>query len=80
MFDRTLRNPTPIPRPSSRLRYKIETVIGITGAKMARYRASWKESVLACADLIWRPQLSGILLLEVCSSILHVEFPMKYGI
>ncbi|KAI0725283.1 MFS general substrate transporter [Fomitopsis betulina] len=64
MFDRTLRNPTPIPRPSSRLRYKIETVIGITGAKMARYRASWKESVLACADLIWRPQLSGILLLE----------------
>ncbi|EPT04671.1 hypothetical protein FOMPIDRAFT_110013 [Fomitopsis schrenkii] len=42
----------------------IETVIGISGAKMAQYRASWQESVLACADLIWRPHLLGILLLE----------------
>lgn len=38
---------------------------------MAKYRASWRESVLACADLIWRPHLFGILLLEVCLVILH---------
>ena len=40
--------------------------MGVTGAQMAKYRASWRESVLACADLIWRPHLFGILLLEVC--------------
>lgn len=44
-------------------------MIGISGAKMAQYRASWQESVLACADLIWRPHLLGILLLEVCSYV-----------
>ncbi|KZT71737.1 MFS general substrate transporter [Daedalea quercina L-15889] len=64
MYDRTLRNPRPVPRPKSKLRYKIETLVGITGAKMARYRTSWRESCLACVNLVWRPHLAGILLLE----------------
>lgn len=84
MYDRTLRNPNPIPRPESHLRYRIETVIGVTGAKMAEYRASWRESILACVDLIWRPHLFGILLLEVCLSNLHptaaTEFDANNGI
>jgi len=38
-YDRHLH---PVPqRPSHGLRYRIETLLGITGLKMAKYRPSW---------------------------------------
>lgn len=64
MYDRTLPNPRPIPRSSSFLRDRIETLVGVTGARMARYRTRWRDSILACLDIAWRPHLFSILLFE----------------
>ncbi|KAK0192754.1 major facilitator superfamily domain-containing protein [Armillaria mellea] len=62
MYDRTVK---PIPEPAtSGFRYKIETLLGVTGIKMARYRVSWTESILSPINVVWRPQLLGILLFE----------------
>ena len=65
MFDRKLPNPRPEPIPESRLRYRIETLIGITGAKMAKYRDSWYTAVFAILNVVWRPHLLLILIFEV---------------
>ncbi|OSD07822.1 MFS general substrate transporter [Trametes coccinea BRFM310] len=64
MFDRKLPNPRPIPRPKSRLRYRIETLIGITGWRMAQFRDSWSKAIFACINVVWRPHLFAILLFE----------------
>ncbi len=62
MYDRTVK---PIPEPpTSGFRYRIETLVGITGIKMARYRVSWTESILSPINVVWRPHLLGILLFE----------------
>lgn len=65
MYDRGLPDPHPIPRPKSRLQYRIQTLVGITGARMSRYRTGWLDAILACPAIIWRPQILGILLFEV---------------
>ncbi|KAI0039273.1 MFS general substrate transporter, partial [Auriscalpium vulgare] len=39
MYDRKVK-PIP-PRPSHGLRYRVETLLGVTGAKMAKHRATW---------------------------------------
>ncbi|EJF58944.1 MFS general substrate transporter [Dichomitus squalens LYAD-421 SS1] len=64
MYDRKLPNPHPIPRPQSRLRYRIETLLGITGARMAKYRDSWRQAVFSILNVVWRPHLLMILLFE----------------
>jgi hypothetical protein len=65
MYDRTLK---PIPqRPSTGMRYRIESLIGITGAKMAKYRASWYEVIMSPFNIVWRPHLLSILVFEVLS-------------
>ncbi|KAK0215608.1 major facilitator superfamily domain-containing protein [Armillaria fumosa] len=62
MYDRIVK---PIPEPpTSGFRYRIETLVGITGIKMARYRVSWTESILSPINVVWRPHLLGILLFE----------------
>lgn len=63
LFDRKLPNPRPLPRPS-KLRYRIETLIGITGWRMAKYRATWTEVTSVWFKLIWRPHLLGVLAFE----------------
>ena len=65
MYDRTLANPHPIPRPFSALRYRFESLIGVTGSRMARFRPGWREVTVACADLVWRPHMISILVFEV---------------
>lgn len=63
MYDRTVR---PIPElPMKGLGRRIETLIGITGWKMAKYRTSWKESIMSPLDVVWRPHLMMILWFEV---------------
>ncbi|KAI5474863.1 Mfs transporter [Pseudohyphozyma bogoriensis] len=60
MYDRDV---VPFPeRPTSGLRYRIETLLGITGLKMAKYRCSWIESVTTMFDLVWRPHCLLILI------------------
>ncbi|KAF5380010.1 hypothetical protein D9615_006164 [Tricholomella constricta] len=62
MYDRTVK---PIPeRPTSGLRYRVESLIGITGVKMAKYRTSWRESILSLFNVVWRPHLMMILWFE----------------
>ena len=64
MFDRKLTNPMPIPKPKSRIRYRIETLVGITGARMAKYRDTWTEAVFPILNIAWRPHLLSVLLFE----------------
>ena len=68
MYDRKLANPKLIARPSSALRYRVETLVGITGARMAKYRSTWSDVVSVWFRLVWRPHLLGVLLFEVHSS------------
>ncbi|KAK0480594.1 MFS general substrate transporter [Armillaria novae-zelandiae] len=61
MYDRTVK---PVPEPPTGLRHRIETLVGITGIKMAKYRVSWTESILSPINVVWRPHLLGALLFE----------------
>ncbi|TDL19637.1 MFS general substrate transporter [Rickenella mellea] len=61
-YDRHLK-PQP-PRQSSGVRYRIETLVGITGARMAKYRMSWTKSFLSPFTVVWRPHLLAILVFE----------------
>ena len=65
IYDRTVK---PIPEPTTTgLRYRIETLIGITGFKMQKYRVSWFESIVGPFRLVWRPHLLMLLIFEVIS-------------
>ncbi|GAA6000919.1 hypothetical protein JCM10207_004719 [Rhodosporidiobolus poonsookiae] len=60
MFDREV---VPLPqRPTTGLRYRIETLVGITGIKMAKYRCSWGQSLFSLFDLVWRPHMLLMLI------------------
>ena len=67
MYDRGVKNLPP--RQSGGLRYRIETLVGITGVKMAKYRATWYEALSVPFKVVWRPHLLSILVFEVL--ILH---------
>ncbi|KAI0634985.1 MFS general substrate transporter [Trametes polyzona] len=64
MFDRKLPNPRPIPVPESRIRYRLETLFGVTGLRMSKYRDSWNDSIFAVFNVVWRPHLLAILIFE----------------
>ncbi|KAG1906099.1 MFS general substrate transporter [Suillus fuscotomentosus] len=62
MYDRHLAlKPLQI---STGLRYRFETLIGVTGYKMAKYRPRWPEVLVASLDVAWRPQFFFIVLFE----------------
>lgn len=62
MYDRTLK---PIPEPPSPgFRNRAETLIGITGWRMAKYRTPWKEIVMDPIRIVWRPHVLPVLLFE----------------
>ena len=63
MYDRKLKNPRPNSEATG-MWHQIETLIGITGARMAKYRASWFEVFFACLNIVWRPHLFMILWFE----------------
>ncbi|PIL27347.1 MFS general substrate transporter [Ganoderma sinense ZZ0214-1] len=64
MYNRKLPNPHPIPRPSSTLLYRFQTLVGLTGARMAKYRDSWRAAIFSIINIIWRPHLFMILLFQ----------------
>ena len=53
------------PRPADGLSYRFETLIGVTGFKLAKYRATWLEVLSAPFKLVWRPHLLLALVFEV---------------
>ncbi|KAK7031279.1 hypothetical protein VNI00_013530 [Paramarasmius palmivorus] len=63
MYDRHLR---PVPEPGAKggIRYRLESLVGITGFRMAKYRTSWKEAIFSPFYIVWRPHLLGILVFE----------------
>ncbi|KAF8194719.1 MFS general substrate transporter [Mycena galopus ATCC 62051] len=62
MYDRGLK---PIPEaPTTGLRYRVETVLGLTGVKMTKYRDSWYQAISSPLRIVWRPHLLGILVFE----------------
>ena len=71
MFDRTVK-PLP-PRPTSGLRYRVETLFGFTGKKMAKYRDSWKEVAWAPINVAWRPHLLPLMIFEVSWTLCSQE-------
>ncbi|KAF8126214.1 MFS general substrate transporter [Boletus edulis] len=54
----------PVLPTSSGLRYRFETLIGTTGYKLAKYRASWREVIMACLEVVWRPQFIFVMVFE----------------
>ncbi|KAI9568699.1 MFS general substrate transporter [Boletus coccyginus] len=62
MYDRGRNRPV-LPR-SPGLRYRFETLIGLTGYKLAKYRTSWWEVSMACFEVVWRPQFISVIVFE----------------
>ncbi|KAH7882827.1 MFS general substrate transporter [Phlebopus sp. FC_14] len=62
MYERGAKQP--VPRRSSGIRYRFETLIGITGYRLAKYRSSWSEVAWACLRVLWRPQFIFIAIFE----------------
>ncbi|EJF58947.1 MFS general substrate transporter [Dichomitus squalens LYAD-421 SS1] len=63
MYDRHLEKPHPYTTPGT-ARYRIETLLGLTGYRMARFRPSWKAVALAPLRVFWRPHLLAALWFE----------------
>ncbi|KAJ8073505.1 hypothetical protein PM082_011781 [Marasmius tenuissimus] len=64
MYDRHV-NPIPEPQAEQgRLRYRFESLVGITGWKMTKYRTLWTEAIWSPFSIVWRPHLLGILIFE----------------
>ncbi|KAK2459613.1 hypothetical protein APHAL10511_008368 [Amanita phalloides] len=62
MYDRAVR---PIPEaPAKGLRARIETLVGITGYRMAKYRPSWRKVIWSPFDVVWRPHALSMLIFE----------------
>ncbi|KAL0060322.1 hypothetical protein AAF712_012888 [Marasmius tenuissimus] len=59
LFDRRTNSNIPLPRTG--LRYRLETLVGITALRLAKYRASWKKAILPTFNLMWRPHMFGMM-------------------
>ncbi|KAG2059916.1 MFS general substrate transporter [Suillus hirtellus] len=76
MYDRHLASkPLQI---STGLRYRLETLIGVTGYKMAKYRPRWPEVLLAPLDVAWRPQFFFVVLFET-TNVVFMGSPPPVG-
>ncbi|KAF8624996.1 hypothetical protein AX15_005625 [Amanita polypyramis BW_CC] len=62
MYDRTVK---PIPEaPTTGIRSRIETLVGITGYRMSKYRVSWGKAIWSSFDVAWRPHILSLLIFE----------------
>ncbi|KAI5118899.1 hypothetical protein M0805_002815 [Coniferiporia weirii] len=62
LYDRKIKDLPP--RTSSGLRYRAETLFGLTGVRLTKYREPWSDAVLAPFRIVWRPHLLSILIFE----------------
>ena len=72
MYDRGVKD-LPL-RSIDGLYYRIETLVGITGLKLAKYRTPWVEAIAAPLKIFWRPHLLGVLVFEVMLLFLILLF------
>ncbi|KIK68215.1 hypothetical protein GYMLUDRAFT_35592 [Collybiopsis luxurians FD-317 M1] len=63
MYDRAI-SPVPEPAAQGGLRCRFESLVGITGYKMTKYRASWADAISSPFRLVWRPHLLMALIFE----------------
>lgn len=63
LFDRGVKDLPP--RRADSLSYRFETLVGVTGFNLAKYRITWLQAIATPFKLIWRPHLLLILILEV---------------
>ncbi|TCD68168.1 hypothetical protein EIP91_011446 [Steccherinum ochraceum] len=63
MYDRKLADPRPFGKKTG-IAHRLETLIGITGLRMAQYRARWSEVVFTAVNIVWRPHILMILWFE----------------
>ncbi|KAG9311613.1 hypothetical protein JVU11DRAFT_7823 [Chiua virens] len=40
------------------------TLVGMTGLELAKYRASWGKVIMACLNVVWRPQFLLVAIFE----------------
>lgn len=64
LYDRGVKDLPP--QRADGLSYRFETLVGVTGFKLAKYRVAWLETLSTPFKLVWRPHLLLILVLEVC--------------
>ncbi|KIJ06422.1 hypothetical protein PAXINDRAFT_20390 [Paxillus involutus ATCC 200175] len=62
MYDRGVNRP--LPRRTSGFRYRVQTLVGITGYRLAKYRDSWFEATWASLSVVWRPQFILVAFFE----------------
>lgn len=63
MYDRSVK---PVPeRPYKGFSYRMHTLLGTTGMKMAKYRASKWDAISSPFRVVWRPHLLMALVYEV---------------
>ncbi|KAI0746559.1 MFS general substrate transporter [Daedaleopsis nitida] len=74
-YDRRLPNPNPLQYKRSSLRYRLETLVGVTGVKMARYRNTWKDILVENVRVVWRPHLLLALVFEVTNTVILARPP-----
>ena len=76
MYDRTLK---PIPeRPTIGLRYRVETLLGITGLKLAKHRISWSNAIMSQFRVVWRPHVLPVLIFEVSISLQRLVISRRH--
>ncbi|KDQ60318.1 hypothetical protein JAAARDRAFT_602778 [Jaapia argillacea MUCL 33604] len=62
MYDRSIK---PVPKPSTTgFRRRIDTLLGFTGLELAKYRPTLTSGVFSHLNVLWRPQILGILIFE----------------
>jgi len=61
MYDRTSKPITPV---ATGLRNRIETLVGITGWRIANHRPPWKQIVSDPIRIVWRPHVLPVLIFE----------------
>ncbi|KAI0088615.1 MFS general substrate transporter [Irpex rosettiformis] len=64
MYDRRPGTPKLVSTAGSTILRRVEVLIGVTGASMAKYRASWWDVSRIWIQLTWRPHVFGVLLFE----------------
>ncbi|KAI0793044.1 MFS general substrate transporter [Irpex lacteus] len=80
LYDRRRNVPKTTSKSESRGLRRVKTLIGITGARLAKYRPGWKEVSSIWIRLTWRPHVFGILLFEGTNNVfLKTPKPDGYG-
>lgn len=75
MYDRGVK---PAPgRPYSGFTYRVHTLLGTTGLKMAKYRTPIWDAISSPFRVVWRPHLLLVLIYEACCRARVTHIPTQ---